>query len=82
LVVGSVADILIRDVSEETLAELDAAAARAGISRVEYVRRTLAAEADRSARGAMSPLTQDDWKQLGGLIADLADDDVMRGAWS
>ena len=76
------ADILIRDVSDETLAELDAAAARAGISRVEYVRRALAAEADRSARGAMSPLTRDDWKRLNELTADLADDDVMRGAWS
>lgn len=76
------ADILIRDVSDETLAELDAAAARAGISRVEYVRRALAAEADRSARGAMSPLTRDDWKRLQELTADLADDDVMRGAWS
>jgi hypothetical protein len=77
-----VADILIRDVSDETLAELDAAAARAGISRVEYVRRALAAEADRSARGAMSPLTRDDWKRLHELTADLADDDVMGGAWS
>jgi len=77
-----VADILIRDVPDETLAELDAAATRAGISRVEYVRRMLAAEADRSAHGAMSPLTRVDWKGLQELTADLADDDVMRGAWS
>jgi hypothetical protein len=82
LVVIHVADILIRDVSDETLAELDAAAGRAGISRVEYVRRTLAAEAERAARGASSPLTRDDWTRLHELTADLGDDDIMRGAWS
>ena len=76
------ADILIRDVSDETLAELDAAASRTGVSRVEYIRRTLAAEAERSARGALAPLTRDDWTRLHDLTADLADDDVMRGAWS
>jgi hypothetical protein len=76
------ADILIRDVPDETLAEIDAAAARAGISRVEYVRRMLAAEAERAARGARPPLTRDDWKQLHELTADLADEDIMRGAWS
>ncbi len=76
------ADILIRDVPEETLAELDAAAARAGVSRVEYLRRTLAAEADRVAGGVRQPLTRDDWRQLHVLAADLADEEVMRGAWS
>jgi hypothetical protein len=75
-------DILIRDVSDETLAELDAAATRAGISRVEYIRRTLAAEADRSARGAMAPLTRDDWTRLNEITADLADDEIMGAAWS
>jgi Ribbon-helix-helix protein, copG family len=74
------ADVLIRDVPDETLAELDAAAARLGVSRVEYLRRTLAAEAERAARGARPPLTRNDWKQF-QVTADLADDDVMRGAW-
>ena len=76
------ADILIRDVPDETLAELDAAADRAGISRVEYLRRTLAAEAQRAARGARPPLTRDDWTQLNEIAADLGDEEVMRGAWS
>lgn len=76
------ADILIRDVPDETLAELDAAADRAGISRVEYLRRTLAAEAQRAARGARPPLTRDDWKQLNEIAADLGDEEIMRGAWS
>jgi plasmid stability protein len=77
-----VTDILIRDLPDETLAELDAAAARAGISRVEYLRRVLTAEADRVASGARPPLTRDDWRQLHALTADLADEDIMRGAWT
>jgi Antitoxin FitA-like, ribbon-helix-helix len=76
------ADVLIRDVPDETLAELDAAAARLGVSRVEYLRRTLTAEAERAARDARPPLTRNDWKQFQELTADLADDDVMRGAWT
>jgi hypothetical protein len=77
-----VADVLIRDVPDETLAEIDAAAARAGVSRVEYLRRALAAEAERAARDARPPLTRDDWQQFHELTADLGDDEVMRGAWS
>jgi hypothetical protein len=75
-------DILIRDVPEPIIAELDAAAARAGISRVEYVRRTLAAEVARIARDAGGPLTRGDWQKLTTLTSDLGDSDVMRGAWS
>jgi hypothetical protein len=77
-----VADILIRDVPDETIAEIDAAAARAGISRVEYLRRALAAEAERAARDTRPPLTRDDWQQFQEVTADLGDDEVMRGAWS
>jgi len=76
------ADVLIRDVPDTVVAELDAAAARAGVSRVEYLRRTLAAEADRSRHDARSPATRADWAQLGALISDLADEEVMRGAWT
>jgi hypothetical protein len=77
-----VADILIRDVPDETIAELDAAAARTGVSRVEYLRRTLAAEAERAARTTRPPLGRDDWARFQELAADLADEDVMRGAWT
>lgn len=76
------ADILVRDVPDELLAVLDAAAARAGISRVEYLRRTLAAEAERASRATRPPLAPEDWAQLGDLMSDLADEEVMRGAWS
>jgi hypothetical protein len=76
------ADILIRDVPDAIVAELDAAADRAGISRVEYLRRALAAEAYRVTRDSRSPLGRDDWSRLGDLTSDLADEEVMRGAWS
>lgn len=39
------ADVLIRDVPEDVLAAVDAHAARQGLSRVEYIRRRLAADA-------------------------------------
>ena len=38
-------DVLIRDLSEAVLAGVDAHAARLGLSRVEYIRRRLAADA-------------------------------------
>jgi hypothetical protein len=77
-----VADLLIRDVPDGVVAELDAAAARSGVSRVEYLRRTLAAEADRVSRDARPPLVRKDWAQLSVLISDVADEEVMREAWS
>jgi hypothetical protein len=73
------ADSPIRDVSDETPAERAAADALAGSSQVRYVRRTLAGGADRSGK---SPVTRDDWTRLHELTADLADDDLMGGAWS
>ena len=75
------ADLLIRDVPDAVVTGLDAAAARAGVSRVEYVRRTLAAEIERAAREAR-PVTRDDWRHFGGVTADLADEEAMREAWS
>ncbi|MGA7689750.1 MAG: hypothetical protein WCA29_11055 [Jiangellales bacterium] len=39
------ADVLIRDVPEDVLAGVDAHASRLGLSRVEYIRRRLAADA-------------------------------------
>jgi len=70
-------DVLIRDVPDEVLAAIDARAAKLGISRVEYVRRRLAQDA------ATAPVvvTVADLRQLGSTFADLADPDVMAGAW-
>ena len=70
-------DVLIRDIPDEVLTAIDARAARLGISRVEYVRRRLAQDA------AVAPVsvTAADLRRFGATFADLADPDVMAGAW-
>jgi len=73
-----VPDILIRNFPAEDLNLLDEHAARLGLSRSEYLRRHLR----REARRAMAPVTAADLRQVGDLLADLADDTVMTDAWS
>ena len=70
-------DILVRDVPDDVVAALDARASRLGLSRSEYLRRRLAQEA------ASSParVTVGDLSAFAGTFADLADPDVMNGAW-
>jgi hypothetical protein len=70
-------DILIRGVSESTVAEIDRRAGDLGISRNEYLRRWL----DTEMRIAQ-PVTAEDLRRVGRLARDLADPDVMREAWS
>lgn len=71
------ADALIRDVPEAVLAGVDAHAARLGLSRVEYIRRRLAADAAISS----SPVSADDLRAFADRFADLADPEVMDPAW-
>lgn len=71
------ADLLIRDVPEDVVAAIDAKARRSGLSRTEYVRRTLARET--AATG--TPVTVQDLSRMGRTFSDLADADVMRQAW-
>lgn len=70
-------DMLIRDVPDEVIAAVDAQAARLGLSRSEYVRRRLAQDA--SAHG--SAVSVRDLTRFADVFADLADPDVMSGAW-
>ena len=70
------ADVLILDVPDEVVAALDARAARLGISRSEYVRRLLVQDA---ATG--SAVSVADLAQFTDRFADLADPDLMGGAW-
>jgi hypothetical protein len=70
-------DVLIRDVPDGVLAGVDAHAARLGISRVEYIRRRLAAD----AAIASAPVSVNDLRTFADRFADLADDDVMNEAW-
>jgi hypothetical protein len=76
-VVG-VPDVLIRDVPEEVLAALDAGAQRLGLSRSEYLRRRLAQAA---TSGASGTVTAADQRSFAATFADLADEQVMKGAW-
>ena len=71
-------DVLIRDVSGEDLAALDEHAKRAGLTRSEYLRRRLHAEARRTT----TTVTAEDLSTLAALVPDLANLDVMRDAWS
>lgn len=66
-------DVLIRNVPEDELAQIDARAARLGLSRGEYLRRQIAKDA---ARGS-GTVTVDQFVKF----ADLADEHLMRDAW-
>jgi len=71
------ADVLIRDVPDAVLAGLDAHAARLGISRAEYIRRRLAAD----AATASASLSGHDLREFADRFADLASDEVTDTAW-
>lgn len=71
-------DILIRDIPDDVLAAIDAKANRAGLSRTEYLRRTLA----REKVGTPGDVTVDDLARFSESFADLGDVDAMDDAWS
>ncbi len=60
-------DVPVRDVPDHVVAALDARAARLGLSRSEFLRRRLAQEAAAHATSVSG--------------AELADPEVMKGAW-
>ena len=71
-------DILIRDVPDDVLAAIDAKAKRVGLSRTEYLRRTLERE-----RGIdLGAVTVEQLRRMASLSRDLDDPDVMSAAWS
>ena len=71
-------NILVRDLSQEAIDRIDAAAANLGLSRNEYLRRkfeeNLSPAFDRT-------VTADDWQRSAEVFADLADPTVMDAAW-
>ena len=72
------ADILIRDVPDEVVSALDERAKRQGLSRTEFLRRTLTREA------AIRPgrkTTIEDLRRFSEMARDLKDDEIMRRAW-
>lgn len=70
-------DILVRGVPDDVVAAIDARASALGLSRSEYLRRRLGQELVRPETLAVSDLTA-----FADTFADLADPDVMGGAWS
>lgn len=70
-------DVLIRDLPDEVLAAIDVKARRVGLSRAEYIRRTLSRE-----RGeATDDVSVTDLVVFADTFADLADAGVMQQAW-
>lgn len=74
------ADILIRDVSDDVIAAIDAKAARVGLSRAEYLRRAL--ERERTPAPDSDSVTASHLQRFADLASDLDDPDVMSGAWT
>lgn len=72
-----VTNVLIRGLSDETVARIDRSAQELGLSRNEYLRRRLEGDAPR----ATTKTTEEDWKRSGEIFADLADPDIMADAW-
>jgi len=70
-------DILIRDVPDDVLAAIDSKAKRVGLSRTEYLRRTLERERVHPASVSVEQLAR-----LASLAQDLDDPAVMSSAWS
>lgn len=71
------ADVLIRDVPEAVLSAVDARAARMGLSRAEYIRRRLAAD----ATGSETTVSADDLRAFAARFSDLSAPEVMIEAW-
>lgn len=71
-------NILIRDLSQEAVDRIDAAATNLGLSRNEYLRRKL--EEGTGPTGERT-VTAEDWQRSAEVFADLADPAVMEAAW-
>jgi hypothetical protein len=71
-------NILIRDLSQEAVERIDAAAANLGLSRNEYLRRKFEENVGPAAERAVSA---EDWQRSAEVFADLADPTVMEAAW-
>jgi hypothetical protein len=75
-----VSDVLIRGLSEDAVARIDADAAARGLSRQEYLRQRFEREATVSP-APRSTLTLDHLRRAEAAAADLDDPGVMESAW-
>lgn len=70
-------DMVIRNLEVEVVYAIDQQAERLGLSRAEFVRRELASVAQRGS----AEVTVEDLAGFADRFGDLADEDVMAGAW-
>lgn len=70
-------DVVVRAVPDDVVAGLEARAARLGLSRSEFLRQLLVRE---TSANAMS-VSVEDLEMFSATFTDLADPEVMRGAW-
>lgn len=71
-------DILIRGLSDDAVAAIEANARRASLSRAEYIRRAL----ERECRSTAAEVTAESLQSFSETFADLSDPDVMHSAWT
>lgn len=71
-------DVLIRDIDAATLARIDAAAERSGVSRNTLLRELVASYAHDQQVGG---LTDEQVKAFGRSVRDLLDEDLRTAAW-
>ena len=72
------ADVLIRGLSEESVAKIDQAARERGLSRNEFLRRQLS---EQDVQISRPRLTREDLLRAASASEDLLDDEIMSGAW-
>lgn len=70
-------NVLIRGLSDETVARIDRNAEELGLSRNEYLRRHFEGDEPRPA----AKITEENWRVSAEVLADLGDPDVMADAW-
>ncbi|OJX97853.1 hypothetical protein EDD28_2057 [Salana multivorans] len=70
-------DVVVRNVTSSALQQIEADAARLGLSRDEYLRIAM----ERLSTTPLRPVTAEDLQRFGHLTADLRNDAVRRAAW-
>lgn len=71
-------DILIRGLSDDAVAAIEANARRAGLSRAEYLRRAL----ERECHSPATNVTAESLQRFSETFADLNDPDIIHSAWT
>lgn len=71
-------NILVRGLDPATVERLDAEAASRGLSRNEFLKRKLEGPETAPVR---RKITAEDWARSREAFADLANEEIMKGAW-